>query len=132
MQKHGIQARGKREFRVATTDSRRHLPIAPHVLDRNFAAATPNQTWVGDPTYIATDEGRLFLAVVIDLFSRKVVGWSMRPDMQRNLAIDALEMAWFAAIPASRRGRSFIAIAATNTPAGTSVTYAKSMASRRR
>jgi transposase InsO family protein len=57
--------------------------------------AAPNQAWVGDPTYIATEEGWLFLAVVIDLFSRKVVGWSMQPDMQRNLVIDALEMAWF-------------------------------------
>ena len=57
--------------------------------------AVPNQAWVGDLTYIATEEGWLFLAVVIDLFSRKVVGWSMRPDMQRNLVIDALEMAWF-------------------------------------
>ena len=95
MQKHGIQARGKRRFRVATTDSRHNLPIAPNVLDRKFTAAAPNQAWVGDLTYIATEQGWLFLAVVIDLFSRKVVGWSMRPDMQRNLVIDALEMAWF-------------------------------------
>jgi putative transposase len=95
MQKHGIQARGKRRFRVATTDSRHNLPIAPNLLDRNFTVAAPNQAWVGDFTYIATEEGWLFLAVVIDLFSRKVVGWSMRPDMRRNLVIDALEMAWF-------------------------------------
>jgi putative transposase len=95
MQKHGIQARGKRHFRVATTDSRHNLPIAPNVLDRKFTAGAPNQVWVGDLTYIGTEQGWLFLAVVIDLFSRKVVGWSMRPDMQRNLVIDALEMAWF-------------------------------------
>jgi Transposase and inactivated derivatives len=95
MQKHGIQARGKRRFRVATTDSRHNLPVAPNVLDRKFIVAAPNQAWVGDVTYIATAEGWLFLAVVIDLFSRKVVGWSMRPDMQRKLVIDALEMAWF-------------------------------------
>ena len=95
MQKHGIRARGKRRFRVMTTDSRHDLPIAPNVLDRKFTVAAPNQAWVGDLTYIATDEGWLFLAGVIDLFSRKVVGWSMRPDMQRNLVIDALEMAWF-------------------------------------
>jgi len=95
MQKHGIRARGKRRFRVMTTDSRHDLPIAPNVLDRKFTVAGPNQAWVGDLTYIASDEGWLFLAVVIDLFSRKVVGWSMRPDMQRNLVIDALEMAWF-------------------------------------
>jgi putative transposase len=95
MQQHGIQARGKRRFRVTTTDSRHDLPIAPNRLDRNFAAAAPNQAWVGDLTYIASGEGRLFLAVVIDLFSRKVVGWSMRPNMHRDLVIDALEMAWF-------------------------------------
>jgi transposase InsO family protein len=90
MQKHGIQARDKRKFRVTTTDSRHDLPIAPNVLDRNFTVAAPNLAWFGDFTYIATDEGWLFLAVVIDLFSRKVVGWSMRPDMRRNLVIDAL------------------------------------------
>ena len=97
MQKHGIHARGKRKFRVTTTDSNHHLPIAPNVLDRNFTVAAPNQAWVGDFTYIATEEGWLFLAVVIDLFSRKVIGWSMRPDMHRNLVIDALKMAWFSA-----------------------------------
>ena len=92
MQQHGIRARGKRRFRVTTTDSRHDLPIAPNLLNRNFTASGPNQTWTGDITYIATEEGWLFLAVVIDLFSRKVVGWSMRPDMHRSLVIDALEM----------------------------------------
>ena len=96
------QARGKRRFRVATTDSRHNLPVAPNVLDRKFIVAAPNQAWVGDVTYIATAEGWLFLAVVIDLFSRKVVGWSMRPDMQRNLVIDALEMAWFKRNPGKK------------------------------
>jgi putative transposase len=95
MQQHGIRARGKRRFRVTTTDSRHDLPIAPNLLNRNFTPAAPNQTWAGDITYIATEEGWLFLAVVIDLFSRRVVGWSMQPDMRRNLVIDALEMAWF-------------------------------------
>jgi putative transposase len=95
MQQHGIQARGKRRFRVTTTDSRHDLPIAPNLLNRNFTVAAPNRAWVGDFTYIATDGGWLFLAVVIDLFSRRVIGWSMRPDMQRDLVIDALEMAWF-------------------------------------
>src|ERR1700728_4833928 len=99
MQKHGIQARGKRRFRVLTSDSRHDLPIAPNVLDRKFSVAAPNQVWVGDLTYIPTAEGWLFLAVVIDLFSRKVVGWSMRPDMQRELVLDALDMAWVARHP---------------------------------
>jgi transposase InsO family protein len=107
MQQHGIQARGKRRFRVTTTDSRHDLPIAPNRLDRNFTVAAPNQAWVGDFTYIATEEGWLFLAVVIDLFSRKVVGWSMRPDMHRDLVIDALRMAWLGRNPGKQAGLIF-------------------------
>ena len=107
MQKHGIQARGKRKFRVTTTDSRHDLPIAPNVLDRKFIVAAPNQAWVGDFTYIATEEGWWFLAVVIDLFSRKVIGWSMRPDMHRDLVIDALEMAWYQRCPGKQAGLIF-------------------------
>ena len=107
MQKHGIHARGRRKFRVITTDSKHNLPIAPNLLDRNFTPAAPNQAWVGDFTYIATEEGWLFLAVVIDLFSRKVIGWSMRPDMHRNLVIDALEMAWFQRNPSKQAGLVF-------------------------
>jgi len=61
--------------------------------------ATPNQVWVGDITYIPSDEGWLFLAVVLDLFSRQVVGWSMRADMGRELVIDALDMAWLRRSP---------------------------------
>jgi putative transposase len=107
MQQHGIQARGKRRFRVTTTDNRHDLPIAPNRLDRNFTVAAPNQAWVGDFTYIATEEGWLFLAVVIDLFSRKVVGWSMRPDMHRDLVIDALRMAWLRRNPGKQAGLIF-------------------------
>jgi putative transposase len=107
MQKHGIHARGKRRFRVTTTDSNHQLPIAANILNRNFTVAAPNQAWVGDFTYIASKEGWLFLAVVIDLFSRKVVGWSMRPDMHRNLVIDALEMAWFGRNPGKKAGLIF-------------------------
>jgi len=99
MQQNLIRARGKRRFRIATTDSRHPLPIADNVLDRNFTASEPNQAWVGDFTYIATEEGWLFLSVVIDLFSRKVIGWSMRPDMQCDLVVDALEMAWMGRSP---------------------------------
>jgi transposase InsO family protein len=73
MQEHGLHARGKRRF-VVTTDSRHDLAIAPNVLNRQFAVGEPNRVWVGDITYIATDEGWLFLAVVLDLFSRQVVG----------------------------------------------------------
>ena len=107
MQKHSIQARGKRRFRVLTSDSKHDLPIAPNVLDRKFSVGAPNQVWVGDLTYIPTGEGWLFLAVVIDLFSRKVVGWSMRPDMQRELVLDALDMAWLARNPGRQTGLIF-------------------------
>jgi transposase InsO family protein len=75
-----IDARRKRRFKV-TTDSRHDLPISPNVLNREFSVSEPDRVWVGDITYIATDEGWLFLAVVIDLFSRQVVGWSLREDM---------------------------------------------------
>jgi putative transposase len=68
--------------------------VAPNLLNRNFAVAAPNRPWTDDITYIPTREGWLFLAVVIDLFSRRVVGWSMQPEMHSNLVIDALEMAW--------------------------------------
>ena len=107
MQKHGIHARGKRKFRVTTTDSNHNLPIAPNLLNRNFVVAAPNQAWVGDFTYIATEEGWMFLAVVIDLFSRKIIGWSMRADMHRDLVIDALEMAWFRRAPDRKAGLIF-------------------------
>ncbi len=100
MQRHGIKARSKRKF-VVTTDSKHNLPIAPNLLGRNFTVGMPNQTWTGDITYIATDEGWLYLAVVIDLFSRQVVGWSMKPHMQKDLVADALRMAWFRRRPES-------------------------------
>jgi putative transposase len=94
MQKHGIRAKGKKWFKV-TTDSNHDLPIAPNLLNRQFTVAARDKVWVGDITYIPTDEGWLFLAVVIDLFSSQVVGWSMREDMTRDIVIDALRMAWF-------------------------------------
>ena len=106
MQLHGIRAKGKRRFKV-TTDSQHDLPIAPNLLDRQFSVAAPDQVWAGDITYIATGEGWLFLAVVIDLFSRQVVGWSLREDMTRDLVIDALRMAWFKRHPAKQAGLLF-------------------------
>jgi len=107
MQKHGIRARGKRRFRIATTDSRHGQPIAPNVLDRNFTVAAPNQVWVGDITYIPSDAGWLFLAVVIDLFSRQVVGWSLREDLRSTIVIDALRMAWLKRSPGTKAGLIF-------------------------
>jgi putative transposase len=94
MNAYGIQARGKRKF-VVTTDSKHNLPIAPNLLQRNFTTTAPNQVWTGDITYIQTDEGWLYLAVVLDLFSRQVVGFSMQNHMRTSLVSDALRMAWF-------------------------------------
>ena len=98
MQRHGIKARGKKKF-VVTTDSKHDMPIAANLLARNFTPEAPNQVWTSDITYIATDEGWLYLAAVIDLFSRQVVGWSMQSHMQASLVTDALRMAWFRRSP---------------------------------
>jgi putative transposase len=100
MQRNGIKARGKRKF-VVTTDSKHDLPIAPNLLNRDFTPEAPNQVWTSDITYIATDEGWLYLTAVIDLFSRQVVGWSMREHMQASVVTDALRMAWFRRRPES-------------------------------
>jgi len=94
MKQHGIRAKTKRKF-VVTTDSRHSLPVAPDLVQRNFTPEAPNRLWSGDITYIATDEGWLYLAAVIDLFSRQVVGWSLKPHMQTGLVKDAITMAWF-------------------------------------
>ena len=106
MQLDGIRVKGRRRFNV-TTDSRHDLPIAPNLLDRQFTPAEPDTVWTGDITYIATDEGWLFLAVVIDLFSRQVIGWSLRADMTRDIVIDALRMAWFKRHPGQQAGLIF-------------------------
>jgi putative transposase len=94
MKQHGIRAKTKRKF-VVTTDSKHNLPIAPDLVQRRFNPETPNQLWSGDITYIATDEGWVYLAAVIDLFSRQVVGWSMKDHMQTSLVKDAITMAGF-------------------------------------
>jgi len=94
MQAHGIKARGKRKF-VVTTDSKHSLPVAENLRARDFSPSEPDRVWSSDITYIATDEGWLYLTCVIDLFRRQVVGWSMQPHMQTSLVTDALPMAWF-------------------------------------
>ncbi|WP_156422099.1 IS3 family transposase [Paucibacter sp. KCTC 42545] len=99
MQRHGIRARGQRKF-VVTTDSKHSLPVAPNLLRRDFKAQAPNQKWTSDITYIETAEGWLYLAAVVDLHSRQVVGWSMQDHMQTSLITDALRMAWFRRRPA--------------------------------
>jgi putative transposase len=92
MRENGLVARQKRRF-VHTTDSRHEYPIAPNVLDRNFDVRAANQAWVGDVTYIPTGEGWLYLAVLLDLFSRRVVGWATSATNDRDLALQALDQA---------------------------------------
>ena len=94
MASHGIRAKTKRKF-VVTTDSKHSLPVAPDLVQRRFTPQAPNQLLCGDITYIATDEGWLYLAAVIDMFSRQVVGWSLQPHMQSSLVKDAMAMAWW-------------------------------------
>lgn len=92
MRENGLHARIRRRFRH-TTDSRHKLPIAPNLLGQRFIATAPNQVWVGDITYIWTAEGWAYLAVLLDLYSRRVVGWALRKSLSRELAIAALEHA---------------------------------------
>jgi len=100
MPENGIKAKHKRRFKV-TTDSTRNLPIAANLLGRNVTPDAPNQVWTSDITYLWTDEGWLYLAIVIDLFNREVVGWSLKPRMTADIATDALTMAWFRRKPAA-------------------------------
>jgi putative transposase len=93
MREHGVHVRLQRRFVPRTTDSDHPHPIAPNVLDRDFAATAPNQKWACDLTYVFTEEGWLYLAVVIDLFSRRVVGWSMSDHLRASGVAEALEMA---------------------------------------
>jgi putative transposase len=92
MRDNGLRARPRRRFR-RTTDSGHNLPVAPNLLERRFAASAPNQAWVGDITYIWTAEGWAYLAVLLDLYSRRVVGWALRDSLSRDLAIDTLRHA---------------------------------------
>lgn len=92
MKKHDLCCKTKRKFKI-TTDSNHPYPISPNILERDFSATAPDQKYVGDITYIWTLEGWLYLAVVIDVFSRKAVGWSIKSHMRASLVNDALLMA---------------------------------------
>jgi putative transposase len=92
MRQAGLCGRAPRRFR-RTTDSRHVHRIAPNLLARDFSAAAPNRVWVGDITYVPTCDGWLYLAVLIDLFSRRVVGWAMSDHIDTELALAALSMA---------------------------------------
>jgi putative transposase len=92
MQSLGLKARAARKYK-ATTQSKHNLPVAPNRLEQDFTASVPNRKWVSDITYLWTGEGWLYLAVVLDLYSRAVVGWSMGERITRDLVIQALTMA---------------------------------------
>lgn len=100
MAENGLRARQRRKYRI-TTDSRHDYLVAPNILDRQFAATAPNQIWLSDITYIPTIEGWLYLAFVLDMFSRRIVGWSTSTSLHSKLAIDALMMAIWRRRPSS-------------------------------
>lgn len=89
MKEANLVCKTKRKFK-ATTDSNHKLPVAPNLLARRFDVNAPNWYWVGDITYVPTEEGWLYLATVIDLYSRKIIGWSMSNRMQTELVNKAL------------------------------------------
>ncbi|NIP55503.1 MAG: IS3 family transposase, partial [Phycisphaerae bacterium] len=82
----------RRKYRV-TTDSKHHFPVAPNLLERNFTAAVPDKVWVSDITYLATRTGWLYLTVIIDLFSRMVVGWALSSSLSHEMVVTALKRA---------------------------------------
>jgi transposase InsO family protein len=93
MREEGIVSQIKRRFRIVTTDSRHDSPVAPNLLDRQFASEGPDRTWCCDITYVPTGEGVLYLAAVIDCCTRRIVGWAMADHLRAELCLDALEMA---------------------------------------
>ena len=93
MREQQIRAKTKRRFRIHTTDANHDHPIAGNVLDRRFDQPRPDQAWAADVTYVATDEGWLYLAIVIDLCSRRVVGWASGASLRAELCAAALSMA---------------------------------------
>ena len=93
MRAHGLCARQRRKWRPRTTDSNHLHPVAVNVLDRQFTVTQPNRAWVADMTYIPTGEGWLYLAAILDLYSRRVVGWSASGNLSRQLPLRALQIA---------------------------------------
>jgi transposase InsO family protein len=92
MRREGLSARPARRYR-ATTESKHHMPVAPNVVARHFHASGPNRVWVTDMTYVWTWEGWLFLAAIVDVFSRRIVGWAVADHLRTELALEALGMA---------------------------------------
>jgi putative transposase len=94
MREQGIRSRTVKKFRVNTTDSNHEFPVAPNVLNQNFKTSAPNQVWVADITYIRTRQGMMYLASVLDLFTRKIVGWRLSDRMTTDLVSAALDAAY--------------------------------------
>lgn len=93
MREDELEPKTTRPFKVVTTDPNHTLPVAPNRLNQEFTADRPDQIWLADITYVPTAEGWLYLAVVLDLYSRRIVGWAMSVSLHRQLVIDALQMA---------------------------------------
>jgi transposase InsO family protein len=100
MRQAALVAKQSRKFKVTTTDSVHNYPVAPNLLEQDFGASRPNEKWLSDITYIPTAEGWLYLAAVLDLYSRRIVGWAMSDSLERHLPINALKMAIQARQPA--------------------------------
>lgn len=92
MRRQSLVPKAARKF-VVTTDSDHSLPVAPNLLEQDFEATAPHQKWTGDITHLMSSEGWLYPAVIIDLYSRSVIGWSMNTRMTADLVCDSLEMA---------------------------------------
>lgn len=100
MPTHKLLPKTVQPFKVVTTDSNHTLPVAPNRLNQQFSADRPDQIWLADITYVPRLEGWLYLAVVLDLYSRRIVGWAMSASLHRQLVIDALRMAIITRRPA--------------------------------
>jgi transposase InsO family protein len=86
----GLRSKVRRKYRV-TTDSKHHFPVTPNLLERNFTTTAPNKVWTSDITYLATRTGWLYLTVIIDLFSRLVVGWALSSSLSHDMVVTALK-----------------------------------------
>lgn len=93
MREQGLRSRTVKKFRVRTTDSSHSLPVAPNLLNQQFKASAPNEVWLADITYVPTRQGTLYLASILDLFTRKIVGWALRERMTVDLVNEAFESA---------------------------------------
>ncbi|BBI31889.1 transposase [Cohnella abietis] len=99
MREEGLRSCMSRKFKVSTTDSNHDLPIAPNVLQQDFKATKPNEKWVADITYIPCRQRKLYLASILDLFTKQIVGWKLSDRMTTDLTLDALKMAYAAKKP---------------------------------